>query len=92
MVLILNIVQWYLSGFGALYFKMLCRIYAWKVRLRLCIYVFPGVGGHAGEYIRQHGWRPFGSTFILISGAKRALSSSSFTLVELTSCKRPPSF
>ena len=59
MVLILKIVQWYLSGFGALYFKMLCRIYAWKVRLRLCIYVFPGVGGHAGEYIRQHGVAPF---------------------------------
>ena len=62
MVLILKIVQWYLSGFGALYFKMLCRIYAWKVRLRLCIYVFPGVGGHAGEHKGgglQHGVAPF---------------------------------
>ena len=37
-------------------------------------------------------WRPFGPTSILISGAKRALSSSCFTLVELTSYKRPPSF
>ena len=28
-------------------------------------------------------WRPFGSTSILISGAKRALSSSCFTLLSL---------
>src|ERR1700722_17769808 len=76
-------------GFDALYFKMLCRIYAWKVRLGLCIYVFIGVGGHAGGGL-QHGVAPFWVHFILISGAQRALSPS-FTLVELTSCKlRPP--
>ena len=32
-------------------------------------------------------WRPFGPTSILISGAKRALSSSCFILFELTSYK-----
>lgn len=38
---------------GALYFKMLCGIYAWEVRLRLCIYVFPSVGVYAGGRVRR---------------------------------------
>jgi len=36
-----------------LHLKMLCGIYTWEVRFRLCIYVLPGVGGHAGGHVRR---------------------------------------